>query len=182
MNREKVAEAIWTAWVDWARHEINSVDSSLLQPWDRLPSNVKEVGYRMADAAFNVVQSIQHLWVDLNLPFVGQQTICQWCGVNQGEESGGPCPGVTDRGVNKSLSATIAMPEGGARRQVPAIAADLDQVLSRGHALGKWDRTIEDRRMKATCGNCYGVATITFDSAANSLQLDLKPSLTQVEQ
>jgi len=54
-NIEDVAEAIWTAWVDWARHEPN-IDESLLEGWDELSVDRKDAGYRMAEAALIVVR------------------------------------------------------------------------------------------------------------------------------
>ena len=54
--RDALAEAIWTAWVDWARHH-PLIAPSLLVPWAELPPDQRQAGYRMAEAAFGLLRS-----------------------------------------------------------------------------------------------------------------------------
>jgi len=54
--RAALAEAIWTAWVDWARqHPL--IAPSLLVPWAELPPDQRQAGYRMAEAAFGLLRN-----------------------------------------------------------------------------------------------------------------------------
>lgn len=53
-RRDDLAQAIWAAWITWARRD-PSLPRLLRAPWNDLPDAARDAAYRMADAALAVL-------------------------------------------------------------------------------------------------------------------------------